>query len=415
MKDNLVKDEGTKEVKKLDKGKILAWLSSALRRKGYEIMKGYVIEVGDVRHKVDLVAIHAPVNDVRITLGFIVKEDGLSVEDVEKFVTWKRESGFDKLAIVTLGNVDVDAYELALKFGLNIVKIGMDTAIKLDAMFGRYSVIHYEAKVPLSEAIEKIRGSLHSFLLRRRKQLLGSITAFVPLIAIEAELRFYAPEEGSVTSEELVLTFDGIRGFLTVEEAGTIKVLRELGSFCDLSENAIEVLKLISRDGAKLIGEISEVLNISEPKVKSLANMLMARSLVDIYADIIELRKTILGNSFDPRKLVRSYGLEPHEGPPPERPGQIIIYPKVQIERLLDVIEGMSGKPKAVTIIYYPVHVGLVEERESSIKKSKKFIVIDAITATESPGLEDLLVDIEEKLEVAIKESLTHKTKSGKD
>ncbi len=339
-----------------------------------------------------------PFTGVSLKVGFVVKENGLSIDDVEKLVTWKEEGKFDKIVVVVPKEVDIVAYELASKFGIDVVEVGKDV-ITERSVTGKYRVVHVHPKVELSQLIKMIEDKLKpGILIKKKKVLSGYLIVYLPLILIRADLVIMTTEEGEVEAEEVKLTFEGVRGYLIVQEGNTMKLMRDLGSFIDLTDKSLQVLELVSKDGYKSISELASELNLSEDRVKSIANLLMARSLVDIYADIVELSKSLFNYSFSPLELVERYGVEIHEGTPESKPGELIVYPRIQVSKLTDFIEALRGKVKEVMVLYYPFCVAEIEERNGS-RKVRRFMFIDCVTGDEAWGMSDLAGYVEELLE----------------
>ena len=74
---------------------------------------------------------------------------------------------------------------------------------------------------------------------------------------------------------------------MIVGEDNTLRFLKDSGTFADLTERAVEMLHMVSLSGYKTVDEIAAELHLSESRVKAIANFLMNKSLVDIYADIV--------------------------------------------------------------------------------------------------------------------------------
>ena len=388
--------------------RVIHWLTKVLSDKGFQVMRNYLITVGDVTHRIDVVAVINPIGDIRITTGFIVVESKVTPELIEMFSTWKIEGKFDKLVIVALDDIDVNAYELALKLGLAVVKVpqivteGTEEVMK--KITGVYEVIHYHPKLSMEDAMGVLASLAKKGLFSRKHKEVESVALiYLPFYVISADIGIAEPEEEEVKREEITITFDGVKGYVVVEENDEIKVVREHGSLADLSEDALAILKQVTSAGYMTIDEVMAALNIGEEKVKALAGSLMNKSLVDIYADVIEARKSILKRGFDIREHAKSYGAEPHSGLPHDE-NAYVLYPRISLDRLVSLIESLSGRIKGMSQVYLPFYAGLIVEKSNG-KETRMIELVDALSGRHTTGLAPILRTIEQNLERFI---LTH-------
>lgn len=388
--------------------RVIHWLTKVLSDKGFQVMRNYLITVGDVTHRIDVVAVINPIGDIRVTTGFIVVEGRVTPELIEMFSTWKIEGKFDKLVIVALDDIDVKAYELALKLGLAVVKVpqivteGTEEIMK--KITGVYEVIHYHPKLSIEDAMG-VFGSLtkKGLFSRKHKEVESVVLIYLPFYVISADIGIAEPEEEEVKMEEITITFDGVKGYIVVEDNDGIRVVREHGSLADLSEDALAILKQVTSAGYMTIDEVMAALNIGEEKVKALAGSLMNKSLVDIYADVIEARKSILKRSFDIREHARVCGAEPHSGLPHDE-SAYVLYPRISLDRLVSLIEALSGRIKEMSQVYLPFYAGLIAERGNG-RETRTIELVDALSGRHTTGLAPVLRTIEQNLEGFI---LTH-------
>ncbi len=382
--------------------RVIHWLTKVLSDKGFQVMRNYLITVGDVTHRIDVVAVINPIGDIRVTTGFIVVEGKVTPELIEMFSTWKIEGRFDKLVIVALDDIDVKAYELALKLGLAVVKVPQivteGTEEVMRKITGVYEVVHYHPKLSIEDATG-VLGSLtkRGLFSRKHREVVSVALIYLPFYVISADIGIAEPEEEEVKREEITITFDGVKGYVVVEENDEIKIVREHGSLADLSEDALAILKQVTSAGYMTIDEVMSTLNIGEEKVKVLAGSLMNKSLVDIYADIIEARKSILRRSFDIREYAKTHGAEPHSGLPHDE-SAYILYPRISLDRLVSLIEALSGRIKEMSQAYLPFYAGLIVEKVNG-REARTIELVDGLSGKHTTGLAPILRTIEQNLE----------------
>ncbi len=376
--------------------RILGWVIKELRNRGFEIRRNFIIEVGGVSHKLDVLAVLSPISGVELKLGVIVINEDIGPEEVEKFFTWKQEGELDKIVAITSGRIAIEAYELAKRFGVDLVRVGKDVEVKLTEFEGGYNIFHVHPVIEPHVAIETLRKLAKGFL-KKKKELVGVVLVYVPFLDIHIEARLR--EEESEEIREVKLSFEGIRGALVNEEGGTVKVLSDKGSYSEFSDTALDILRILVRDNYKSADEIAMELKLGEGKIRSVANYLLHKGLVDIYQDILEFRKSLLENYFSVAEFLSNRNAKLHDGEPPDvaGKGKIALYPRISVERLLEFIHIFSRKINSLSLIYYPFYIGSIKESSGSIKK----VVIDGVTGAESPSILWALTEVEDIIDEA--------------
>ena len=369
-------------------------LAKVLRKYGFNLYKNYVLTMGEVAHTLDLLAVLTPVTGVNVRLGFVVVDDELNIEKVEKFVTWKQEGNLDKLVVVSLKDVHADAYELAVKFGLGVIVAGRDEVLKLPRISG-YIVTHCHPNISIDKALSILENSSRGFLFKKKRNIIGCSLVYLPFIVIKGMVHLYNAETETAEANLVKYTFDGIKGFLIVGDNRTVKVLKDIGSFADINEDALRLLRILAHEGYKPLSDLIMELNLSEQKIKAIATSLTNRSLIDVYADVIELRKDVLKYMFDIKEMLRENNVELHDGEPAGGKESAIVYPLVPIEKFIDFIESLLGRVSEITLLYYPFYIGVLSENNG---KTRKFMLIDGVSGENAEGVAELLPYIEEVL-----------------
>ena len=382
---------------KASKGQILRWLLKELRKKGFEIRRDYIVELGGISHNIDVLAVLPPVTGVEVKLAFVVVDKDIEPEDIERYFSWRQEGDFDKLIIVTNGKIAIEAYELAKKFGIDLVRAGRDVAVKYAESVSEYNIYHIHPSYSDVEALEILKKLSKGFL-RKKRELVGMSLVYVPFFDVDVHIRFY--EEEKEVIRRIKLTFDGVRGGLVIEEGGTLRVLSDKGEFTEFSDQSLDALRIIIRDTYKSINDISMELKLSEGKVRSIANYLLHKGLVDIYQDIIEFRKSIFDSSFSIVDLLSEKNVEMHDGEPQDvgAKGRIAIYPRIDVERLFDFLGVIAKRINSMTVVYYPFYVGSIKESDGSLRK----VLVDGITGFENSSLLWSLAEVESIIDEAL-------------
>ena len=378
----------------MTKENVVDGLAKILRKFGFNLYKNYVLTMGEISHTLDLLAVLTPVTGVNVRLGFVVVDDELNIEKVEKFVTWKQEGNLDKLIVVSLKDVHADAYELAVKFGLGVIVAGRDEALKLPRISG-YIVTHCHPNISVDNALSILENSSKGFLFKKKRNIVGCSLVYLPFVVIRGTVHLYNAETETAEANLVKYTFDGVKGFLVVSDNKTVRALRDIGSFADINEDALKLLKILAHEGYKTISDLVMELNLSEQKIKAIATSLTNRSLIDVYADVIELRKDVLKYMFDIKEMLRENNVELHDGEPRGEKNGTIVYPLVSTEKFIDFIESLSGRVNEITLLYYPFYIGVLSENNG---KTKKFMLIDGISGEIAEGVAELLPYIEDVL-----------------
>ena len=376
--------------------RILRWVIKELRNHGFEIRRNYFIEVGEVSHRLNVLAILSPITGVELKLGVVVVNKDIGPEEVEKFFTWKQEGELDKIVAITIGKVAIEAYELAKRFGVDLVRVGRDVEVKYADVEGGYNIFHVHPIVQPHVAVETLRKLAKGFL-KKRKELVSVVLVYVPFMDLHIEARLH--EEETEEIKEVKLSFEALRGAMVDEEGDTLKVLSDKGSFAEFSDTALDILRILVRDNYKSADEMAMELKLGEGKIRSIANYLLHKGLVDIYQDILEFRKSLLDNYFSVTEFLSSRKAKIHDGEPPDivGKGKVALYPRINIERLLEFIYIFSRRINSLSLIYYPFYIGSIKESSGNLKK----VVLDGVTGVESSSILWALTDAEDVIDEA--------------
>ena len=372
---------------------ILSWITLRLNKMGFEVKRKYIIEgEGGVHHTLDLLALASPIPGLEIRIGFVVHREILTINDVERFIAWRNELPVDKIALIVLSDIDPEAYELAKHYGIDIIRPVEE--LKLDLSKAKsykfFSEEYFKPKINVNDAIELMKKG-HS-ILRRRRKISSCALVYLPLIVIEAQISETDPFKTETRLVNTKLVFDGVQGYLVTREGETIGIDEVLGKFSDLSEEAINILRVISKEGTATLNDIEEAVGVLGEKLRAILGRLAEKSLIDLFGDMAEIRYSILAKTFDPLELVHTIRAEILKGVPDKSRGIIVLEPKAFISKFIELVEALNGHIEKVTIVYYPLYVGLLEENNG---KQQKLVIIDGLTGVESKSLYKILGEIE--------------------
>ncbi len=372
---------------------VKAWIISRLKTRGFNVRVNYpVIGEGHVSHVFDVVAELSPLPNTVFKIGIVLLKDDIIVDIIEKYIAWRSELPLDKIIIVALGNVESEAFELAKRYNIDIVRPVEDLNINGNMLReGRfYEEYHVEPIIGLKEALNifKTRFNKASILRRNKSKLLYYALVYVPLVVLDIDIaeKNLVKEEVSIVERKLI--FDGVEGYAIIGEGSSIGIDEILGKFSDLSTEALMVLKRISEEGTVTITDIEESLGISKEKLHTIFSRLSNKSLLDIFGDMVEIRYSILNKFVDPLSIARSKKAQIHRGIPAESEGKIILPLKVCLTRFIDLVEALNGKTRNIYVVYYPFFVGI---RSENGEKSLKLVILDGITLGEQNSLYKIL------------------------
>jgi len=385
--------ESTKEKDKQEIERLISWLINKLREKGFVVKRREVIEGERVRHIVDILAEANPLPDVNIKIGILIHSNDVKIENIEKYIAWLNELPLDKLVIVTTGEVDVEAYELAKKFNIDIVKFSSKefSKFKTKTIEKTYEEFYVEPLISMNEAIEILKKEGKSLLARRKKLEACSLT-YIPMIMIKGEMAEKHIEEERVTIRNISIVFDGVEGYKVITRGESLALEEDLGSFMDIPEESLIVLRKLSEYGALEISELSGTLDIPKDKLKILINILVAKSLADIYGDLVEVRYTLFAYSLDLEEFVERLNAKIHTSAPKDEENAVVLPIKVNANKLIELIESLNGKVFSLTTIYYPFYVGILVRESGEVEEP---LVIDGLRGSTCPSFSMLLSNIE--------------------
>jgi len=383
---------------------VIAWLEDEFRKRGYTVVRDYVVESGGVRHRFDLLAEQEVVPGLKIVVGvvFVNNESRGSIDAdvVERYIAWKELLPLDSVTLVTTGEVTPEAMELAARFGIDIVVVDEDLLSKLrseiripEALEGYY---HVNPVLDLRRVVEFAEeGSEFLFLRKPKARASGVGLVYVPLIVGEVEM-----ERSGVAGEEIEIfrgkiVVDGVRGYLISLSGNTVDVNEDVGNLLeDLTDRAIDVLDAVSAESVTDVASLGSRLEMDFDELKKILDVLDSKGLVDVYGDVVEFKGFDQKAFIDLEELVAKNGGEILRGPPPrDEKGVAVLSIRVQLSKFERLLKSCRCKPLRIYVVYYPFYaVFLSEENE---ERRKKVIVIDAVTGGEVEKLAKLLFDLD--------------------
>jgi len=377
------------EAKVLSSDSIAAVVARMLERKGYTTHRHYVVEgVGGIKHVVDVFAEKEPLPRTRVRIAIWIHQGRLTKDNVETYIARKALLPVDKVIVVVLKDVEPEAYALAHNFDIDVLSLSEDLKFTPEAVEkGVFRELHIHPSIDYEHALGILKGKIRPGLFRKRIcKPEGYARVYLPLVSISAEIpvRRYGEEE--LTVEETTLTFDGVEGYAVVPSNGTIGIEESMGSFSEISQDAIEVLRRLSIHNTVSMSELATSIGISEARLKAVLDSLASKSLVDIFGDLAELRYTLLTSFADPLKIARERGADVRLGAPLDKEG-IVVPLRANISRLTELVEALQGRILDTSVIYYPLYVLSCRENGHQVK----IIAIDGLSGEESGGLVKLL------------------------
>ncbi|OYT44626.1 MAG: hypothetical protein B6U85_09805 [Desulfurococcales archaeon ex4484_42] len=380
--------DNPKETYKLDL--IASWISHKLRRVSFSIRRQHTYEYEGIIRVLDVLAEAPLLPDSNIRIGFKVhSNDILTVDDVERYIAWLDELPIDKLVIVAVGGVDVAAYELAKKHKIDIVKPSEELKLPLTPeaikrVLGSYEEYHIEPLISLDEALKLMKERVrHHSLFKRKKKITEVALAYVPLITVYGEIA-----EKRIETEELMLrnvmaTFEGIEGYPVIKRNTTLALDESLGSFSEISDEALTVLRDLSEYGSLSMSELASKLGLVHERLKDIVEALSNKMLVDLFGDLVEIRYSLFDYFVNPKEIAEIHKAKIHRGIPSEGDGRIVLPIKAYINRFAELIESLNGKLMGLHVTYYPFFVGVMSTNKL---KAIKLYILDGLSLSENPS-----------------------------
>jgi len=383
---------------------VFAWLGNEFRKRGYTVVRDYVVESGGVKHRFDLLAEQEVVPGLRIVVGVVFVNNGsrgsINADVVERYIAWKELLPLDSVTLVTMGEVTPEAMELAARFGIDIVVVGEDLLSRLrseirvpEALEGYYHVKHV---LDLRRVVEFAEEGSEFLFLRKSKTRASSVgLVYVPLIVGEVEVSRSgaASEEIEIFRGKIVV--DGVRGYLISLSGNTIDVNEDVGNLLeDLTDRAIDVLDVVSSESVANIASLGSRLEMDFDEIKKILDALSSKGLVDVYGDVVEFK------GFDPKAFIDLEGFaaknggEILRGPPPrDEKGIAELSVRVQLSKFERLLKSCRCKPLRIYVVYYPLYVIFLSEEDE--ERREKVAVIDAVTGEEVERLARQLFDLD--------------------
>jgi len=379
------------------KEKVVSWLENTLRVKGFEVKRSVRVEGSGISHAVNLLAEIDPLPDVKLSIGVIVLDKPLSIDEVEKFIGWKSELPLTKLVLVPLTDIDGVAYTLALKHGIDVVIPSEDFLSSIQATKAVYKEIvackHIEPVIDFDSVYEKIRDKLKSSIFRRTQAKLEKLVlVFIPLTENLIEVAKIDGVGGGVEIVEGKTLFEALAGYSVRSRNGGIDIHEDYGSFADIPAEALEMLRALSEEPSIELGTLAGMLGMSIDRVKPLLQILAARGLIDLYGDLVEFKGINLDLFADIENIVSRHNAKIHEGEPSIGKGRLKIDVMISIPKIEEVLNSLRAKILNTRIIYYPFYVALLaENRNRAIYE--KIVVIDGLSNEEAEGFTKIIAN----------------------
>jgi len=383
---------------------VVAWLENEFRKRGYTVVRDYVVESGGVKHRFDLLAEQEVVPGLRIVVGVVFVNSGsrssIDADVVERYIAWKELLPLDSVTLVTTGEVTPEAMELAARFGIDIVVIGEDLLSRLrseirvpEALEGYY---HVKPVLDLRRVVEFAEeGSEFLFLRKPKARASGVSLVYVPLIVGEVEMgrSGTAGEEIEIFRGKIVV--DGVRGYLISLSGNTIDVNEDVGNLLeDLTDRAIDVLDAVSSEAMTDAASLGSRLEMDLDELKKILDALSSKGIVDVYGDVVEFRGFDPKSFIDLEELVVKNGGQILRGlPPRDEKGVAELSVRVQLSKFERLLKSCRCKPLKIYVVYYPFYVVFLSEEGE--ERREKVAVIDAVTGEEVEKLARLLFDLD--------------------
>lgn len=372
---------------------VIAWVSSELRKKGFDVRRNALIECGGFSHRFDVLAETTVLENVRIRVGVVLLDKRVGVDDVEKAIAWRDVLGVDKVIFVALDGVEEGVAPLAMRRGIAVVTVPENLLRSGTAsgpeLVGRAPWLHIEPVADLGTVVGIVERIARGGFVRRHGVSVASIALlFVPVIEVRIEVG-----AGSGKVVEGVVTVEGVKGYFVKPRNRGVEIDVDSGSLSDIPSEAPAFVKLLRERGRPMpLSEVCEALGLGYERAGEIAELLERLGVVDRYGDIVEYRGLSLEDFESLESIAKRLGASVHPGAPRDGVGRAILEVSTTLTPLENLVEAMDGKVTEVKTVYYPLYVALVVEKKGGALH-EKLVAIDGLGLEELRGFEVLASD----------------------
>lgn len=378
---------------------VLAWLKSKLEEKGFAVEVNAVLEGRTTKHLFDLYAEIHPLTELTLSLGVLVFESLVRIEDVERVVGLSEEFPQVKFAVIPLEGIEPDARNLAAGYGIGIIAIPEDTLSKIQRTASKELsgelFLHVDPVIDLEGILREVLEEMKSSFFKRAHGKVEKIALlYIPLIEVVVE--YVRPDETGSTLEvaEIKLVLDGLKGYLVKRGEDVVDVRRDYWSIKDIPLESLKILRVLSEKRSVELEPLAGEAGVEVSQLRSMIALLANNDLVDVYGDLVEFRGISPHIAFDIEEYLREKRVSLGRGYPRKSDGSLVMKLGVSLTKIDEVLESMNTRIKDTRIIYYPFYVALVIEGKDR-EEREKVIAYDALTGNEAEGITTLLADPE--------------------
>ncbi|ADM27171.1 hypothetical protein Igag_0325 [Ignisphaera aggregans DSM 17230] len=384
---------------------LLSWIEEELKKKGYTVVRDYVVESSGVKHRFDLLAEQEAIPGLKISIGVIFVNSNqriIDVDVVERYIAWRETLPIDSIVLVTTKNVSPEARELASRYGIDLIVISEDTISKLvmerkglaKMLEGYYYI---KPRIDADYVIKYVEASHKSIFFKKPKVKISNIAlVYIPLVVgnIEMSRAGVVAEEIEIVKGKVVV--DGIHGYVVTRHNNALAIYEDIGSLVeDISDKAIEALDIVSNEITINISSLGSKLDISDEDLKQILDTLSSKTLVDVYGDIVEFKGLDPHIFTDIDSIVTEYRCEVVKGTPPaEIPGIVKLGINISIPKFEKLLRSLRCELHNLYVIYYPFYIVFLSEVKNG-EEHEKLIIIDAITGEEAGDISKVFLDID--------------------
>lgn len=376
---------------------MLEWLKSKLEEKGFKVELNFDAEGRTTRYTFDLYAELQLLSELKISLGVIVFNEVVKLEDIMKVVGLEEEFPMIKFSIVPLKGIEVEAKNLASKYGIDVVALPKEFLEELQkAVFqgNQHLYFYVEPVTPLQQVLNKLLDKVKPSLFKRSREKVEKLALiYIPLVDVEIEMVTTDEVSGAVEIIEKRIVFDGLKGYIVKPRDNSIDVYRDYGSLEAIPLESLEVLRVLSEERVIELETLAGELGIEVNALKPVVELLASKGFVDIYGDVVEFKGLNPNMLFNLETFVENQGSTLTPGfPKTSGKGRRALEIKVSLAKVEEMFKNMNIKVKNIRIVYYPFYVAILVEEKNS-ETQEKILIYDAVTGNETENIPFIVSD----------------------
>ena len=392
----------SRDLNKEELMKALDLIAESLKGMGFNVLRDYEIrDINGVNHHFDLLVEGEVLPAIHTRFAFILQPRRVTLNDIEWYIAKKLVlPSIDKFIILTFEDVDRDVITLTSKYGIQVINLndylrilhrsGSKLPLYLGLRLPKLPKIIIRPKLKCEDFIDIVHKEFRPHVFSKRKCSKVAFTLlYIPLIRVDARFTIEELEKSNVYLKDVTILLDGIKGYILTSHGGSLAIDESIGLISDLPAIAYDLLSILSERNAIQISELVAELGIEESRIKSLIDMLTIRSFVDVYGDVVELRRKLLEEFKNPLEGIdKDLMIKFEEAIPKEITRKaLFVFVRMPIYKVIDLVRALKGEILSMSLVFYPLYIVFCIRDTHE----ERLFIYDGVSGYENEGLARLI------------------------